>query len=668
MNFLPFKKAIQKRFKTMTERGPIFQAAVDKDQLWELYLSSFPEGTNPIYRERTEHDCSCCRSFVKNAGTMVQIVDGKLESIWDLDAGEYQGVANVLSAYLKASSIENIFLHYEGSIGTDKNRELDGTTNSVKEWEHFFVTLPTPLYANAKNIPTIKGECLEAFEMCSRALGDYTLDALETVRDLISQNSLYRGAEKKNLVNTFFNMKLQFDKIETEQSKSFFVWNQVLGPNKWACRIRGDVIGTLIGDISEGKDLEAAVKSFEDKVSGTNYKRPTALITPKMKEKAKEALQELGLMSALDRRFANLDDISISNLLFANRDTRKKLVGDVFDDLPTKKSTYKFDHVEEVPIETFIKEILPTAKALDLFVDTKHRNNFVSLITADDASAKLLFKWNNPFSWSYVGDVTDSIKEKVKAAGGSVTGDVCCRLAWFNSDDLDLHMDEPRFKIYFGNKVSEKTGGNLDVDMNAHTISSSPVENIVYPSARRMLDGVYTLSVNQFRSRQTIKYGFEVELDVQGKVYHFAYDQPMRTGATVKVAQLKVTNGNIEVTSLLSSTVSSVEMWGLKTMEFVPISAMMLSPNFWQEEGVGNKHYFFMLEGCKNDGSARAIYNEFLTSKLETHRKTMELVGAKLLTEKTDYQLSGLGFSSTQRNDCIIRVYGSFQRDIKVIF
>jgi hypothetical protein len=95
---------------------------------------------------------------------------------------------------------------------------------------------------------------------------------------------------------------------------------------------------------------------------------------------------------------------------------------------------------------------------------------------------------------------------------------------------------------------------------------------------------------------------------------------------------------------------------------------MMLSPNYWDEKAVGNKHYFFLLDGCVNDGAARGFYNEFLTPELDKHRKVFELVGSKLQMAPADQQLSGLGFSSTQRSSLVCRVKGSFTRTIKIIF
>ena len=94
----------------------------------------------------------------------------------------------------------------------------------------------------------------------------------------------------------------------------------------------------------------------------------------------------------------------------------------------------------------------------------------------------------------------------------------------------------------------------------------------------------------------------------------------------------------------------------------------MMSPNYWDGRGIGNKHFFFMLEGCRNEGKARGFFNEFLKSDLDQHRKVMEMVGNKLKTEESDRQLSGLGFSSTQRNSVLCRVQGSFNRIIRIKF
>jgi hypothetical protein len=94
----------------------------------------------------------------------------------------------------------------------------------------------------------------------------------------------------------------------------------------------------------------------------------------------------------------------------------------------------------------------------------------------------------------------------------------------------------------------------------------------------------------------------------------------------------------------------------------------MFSPNYWDEKAVGNRHFFFLLDGCKNDGTARGFYNEFLSAELDQHRKVLEMVGAKMQTEESDHQLSGIGFSSTQRNDILVRVKGTFTRTIKIIF
>jgi hypothetical protein len=95
---------------------------------------------------------------------------------------------------------------------------------------------------------------------------------------------------------------------------------------------------------------------------------------------------------------------------------------------------------------------------------------------------------------------------------------------------------------------------------------------------------------------------------------------------------------------------------------------VMHSPNHWDEHETGNKHWFFILDKCKNDERTRGFYNEFLSNELTEHRKVFEVLGSRMKTEKCDNQLSGVGFSSTQKNSILCKVSGSFARTIKINF
>lgn len=108
--------------------------------------------------------------------------------------------------------------------------------------------------------------------------------------------------------------------------------------------------------------------------------------------------------------------------------------------------------------------------------------------------------------------------------------------------------------------------------------------------------------------------------------------------------------------------------WNIDTNKFHKVNVMMLSPNYWDEQGIGNKHYFFMLDDCKNPEPVRGFFNEYLNSELTPHRKVFEVLADKMKTPYQEHQLSGLGFSSTMRNSVIVKVDGTFSRTLKVNF
>lgn len=665
MNFKLFKQAVQKHLETM-QQGQLFTTSVDGDTLWNTYLDSFPEGTNNIYRVRREHDCSADRSFIRNIGGVVAEVNGEIVSVWDLTGLEdgYQQVANTLSALVKSSQLDGIYKNFQANVGTDKAYE-ELETGEVKTWENFFVKLNTQHFCRKDQIDSIKGAVKTNKQVLERSLSEITEDAVDTVLELIAQNSLYRGSEFKSTVVLVKDLKEQ---LKTVKNKDVFLFNKAVQLGG-SCSLRNTVIGTLLVDISEGVELDVAVKKFEDKTAPTNYKRPTALVTPKMIDAAEKKVIELGIESALYRRYAVLEDITINNVLWADRSTKQAL--GVFGEL--KKSattTANFDKVETVTMDTFINSILPTAESVEVYVENKHTNNFVSLVAPVNGDAPNILKWGNNFSWSYNGEVTDSIKERVKAAGGNVTGDVCCRLAWDYTDDLDFHMREPNNgHIYFSTRGRKSpNGGMLDVDANGGSgMMKEPVENIFYENFKTMRDGVYSLEVNNWNRRSSDGVGFTVEIEALGDLYTLDYNKVVRTGETVKVATLKVKNGELSVEGNVESKNKSKQIWNVSTCNFHKVDAIMFSPNHWDGEETGNKHVFFMLDGCVNTEQTRGFYNEFLKTELNEHRKVFEMLGGKLKTPKSDKQLSGLGFSTTKKDEIVVKVTGAFSRIVKIV-
>jgi len=94
---------------------------------------------------------------------------------------------------------------------------------------------------------------------------------------------------------------------------------------------------------------------------------------------------------------------------------------------------------------------------------------------------------------------------------------------------------------------------------------------------------------------------------------------------------------------------------------------MCLSPNHW-ESNVGNKHYFFFLEGCQSPTSLRSFHIENLIPELADHRKVLENLANVTMVESISKQLSGVGFNATVRDEVILRVSGTHKRLLKVKF
>lgn len=641
MNFKQFSDIINQKFVAMSNQ-PLFTTNVPKEQLWATYQSAYTAESNPIFRERRVHECNTCYAFIKRLGAVVSITNNQLDTIWNVEGLEapYAAVALAMHNLVSTSAISSIFLSDEKLAGREFNIE-ENEAGNIK-WDHFYADISA---FHSNSVATDRGEIETTVTLFNRALNEFSISTLETAIDLC--DTIYRGAEFKPTVVKFLEAKRAFD-------GPLFIWQNY---NKYPARIRNSAIGTLLIDIEAGIELDIAVAKYEAVVAPSNYKRTTAVVTEGMKKQALATIAELGIEPSLARRHATLEDISINNVLFADRSAKSVMKGGLDNLLKTSKPVKAPTETTEITIEQFLTSVMPNSSVIETLVENKHTSNFVSLVAPTNPDSPNILKWNNNFTWSYNGEVTDSMKQKVKAAGGKVDGVLRFSIQW-NEDkldkanDLDAHCRTPTAEIYFGNRV-DNYGGQLDVDIRTPG-NSIAVENITWNQLSTMKDGTYTFYVNNYSG--TNSKGFRAEVEFNNQLFEYNYNQPIRN--KVVVAEVTLHNGEFTIVHKLPCSTSSKDVWGTTTQQYQRVSTIMLSPNFWDEQTIGNKHYFFMLDDCKNPSDVRGFYNEFLSDDLTKHRKVFEMISSLMKCEPSDSQLSGLGFSSTQRNTLSVKCDG----------
>ena len=656
----------------------LYETDIDKDELWEVYLSSFPEGTNKMYRKRREYDCGHCRNFIKTIGGAVAIVDGKIHTIWEIDTDDvvFQPVVDALRTYVESKPIKDIWRHFTNTVGVKSTNEYTEDKQIIK-WTHMYTPIPERLLERKSDIPTAKAKVRDRKNVFKRSLDEITEEAVDTVLELIASNTLYRGQEWERVLKDFRKYQREYNVLSDEE-KDTYAWAKAMTIGDVIGRIRNHSIGTLLVNISEDMDLDNAVKAYENVVAPANYKRPKAIFTKKMLEDAKKTVTDLGYMDSLQRRFAKLDDITVNNILFCNRDAAPRIQGglDIFDEMSKEVAVNpkKFSKVEEISAEKFVSDVLPTAKELEVLFENRHKKNMVSLIAPVNKDAKNMMKWSNPFSWAYSGNMTDSeMKERVKNAGGAVDGVLRFSIQWnagkdWNRDDFDAHCKTPCQHIFFNHMIDSKTQGRLDVDVINPEKGKPAVENITWADKSEMVDGDYEFFVHNYCHSNGTS-GFTAEIEFDGQIYEFEYDQPLRQGQNVPVATVTLKDGVFTIKEKLPSTTSSREIWGINTNQFVPVTVMCYSPNYWDEQtGIGHKHYLFMLNGCVNEDTPNGFFNEFLKQELVQHKRVFEALGSKMHVADDPNQLSGIGFSSTKRDDVIVKVKGATERVLKIKF
>ena len=665
---------VQAAFENMyANETVLFKADVDPDILWSKYLESFPEGSNEIFRKKRESDCSCCRNFIRKYGGVVSIdKQGLIHTLWDFDApDQFRSPIKAMQNYVLGAPVTDVFFFESSMAGTAVNTEVfppnDNAHRDYWVWNHFALKgVPSRFVKKPESIPGIVGSLRSDIDVFVRSMSEISMDAVNTVLELIENKLLYRGSESRLVVSEFKEV------MELSRTK-YPYWIRRMGallPTA-VSHIRNTSIGTLLVDLSSGMDVDQAVTRYEQIVAPSNYKRPKAIFTSKMVADAKAKIEELGLVDALPRRFAQISDISARDVLFLDRDVAASVKDPfaILNDRVVRKGM-DFSNSQWVSIDDFLKDWVPNVSKVELFVGGGLRKNHVALIAPKNPNAPSMFSWGNNFSWAYRGNMADSdISRNVSKAGGSLDGILRFSIQWNdtestkNESDYDAHCVTPFGHIAFHNKHVKN--GALDVDIIHPSLNPliPAVENIVFPGFGLDDSGIYKFAVHCYRSGQG-NCGFKYELECNGEIRTGEINRPIQYNETVRCFDIKVANG---IPEILTDYHDSVTSGGFKT-----VSAIMLSPNYWEAARDdnshihGNKHYFFMMNDLPFEETPNGFFNEYLRPELRDHRRVFEALGETMKVDPDPKKLVGLGFSSTLHREIVARVTGDRAHVIKI--
>ena len=567
--------------------------------------------------------------------------------------------------------------------------------NDVITFRHFFLDLPREFVIfGGESAESVMSKARSTQEAFKRILDEVSPEVMQTVIDLEENGSLLNATQYMESLKKCLSCAVEYKGIKGENKKNNYVWLKSIN-TKGAIIRKGTSLGQLLENIAKGEmSLDDACTAYNKMVDPANYKKAKKAITQKEILSAQEFVEKNGYSESFDRRCATIDDIVADQVLFSTTDAAAaKTKVSVFDSIkptaPVGKSKVDFTKLAEVSIDEFMTELLPKCNNIELWLDNEHKNNFMTLLTSNNPASKKIFKWDNNFSWTYGNNLTGvsqlNLGQAVQQRGGSVSGVIRFTHSWNelepNQSLMDAHVFMPGYdkKKFDGNCVNDVypcsrrvgwnhrrddlSGGVQDVDyVNEAPAGFIPVENITFPDINKMPEGTYIYKIHNWNFRKTGGRG-RAEIAFGGNVYQYVYPATKHK-EWVTVARVTLKNGRFTIDHVLPlAQQQPVEVFGVQTCQFHKVSLVCVSPNFWQEHGVGNKHYFFMVRGAKAPGKIRSIHNEFLVNDLYTnHRRVMEVLGDQLKCESTEGQLSGLGFNSTVRDEVVLKLQGDFEK------
>jgi len=446
---------------------------INTDDLINIYLQECRlEGIGYIYKERQVQDCNTCKNTLRKLFKIVLIEENEIKPFMKIlyekipSDNVYKPIfKKIVNEIYKKIGLDNIkkLPYYEKTP-----REAGGFIHYYYRNDLFKTQNPERIIALYNYLQKINNINIDL---------DYLKDNLFRFNDfeylfrdylLLKDYTLYQllDTEIPEYLTTSTSVATFLEKVATEDiDNAISFWNMAIDPERY-------------------------MKQKEKELS---------------EKEAERLLNDLLSKYDFDFRIADINDLTVSELIFVDRrltkinNKTKQLLDIIKSDLKPDKIKLDIEKLPKKSFDDLLKE-LPDIEQLELFITD---NSFPSAIIIADGDNIITKSKKYLITQSGAATAKNDILNEVKKHGGVVDAPFVCSLWWATGCDYDLHLlINNKYECYFSNKTItyENNTFKLDVDMNVSDANIPAVENI-YSKNDTLPDGEYKLFIKNFTYR-----------------------------------------------------------------------------------------------------------------------------------------------------------------------
>jgi hypothetical protein len=401
---------------------------VDTDELWSIYLKHIPTEV------RQSYDCNTCRHFIERFGGIVSLNSSTYETksvIWDPKHGMpdvLRDSVKYLKETVESRSIKDVFITNQSILGI-------GQTD---DFRHPSISVPDGFrYKGPYSVDQLQAQKREDIKTLCLALASYKLEDFTALVRLFRSESVSRHEKFAAHATWLYSLK-KLDESRSVTYRHNKIWYAIATAQDGWCHLHSSVLGTMLDDLASGLPIPQVIVRAEEKLDPTKYQRPQEAPKAGNLIKAEAQFQQLGLATALERRFARLDEVqALWRPELKVPPVAKGVFGDVKARDEMTKTPAKMPTVR-MTWSKFERTVLSFVDQIDVYVPLS--GNFVALTTAVHSNAKPLIRWDredrrNPVSHYLYTRISSAAQWKL------VSGWYPCAVisktpcAWFDGRD-----------------------------------------------------------------------------------------------------------------------------------------------------------------------------------------------------------------------------------------